>query len=160
MKVGMWVGIDNCPMTIQDINIAKMIFGKDICLSQGKSVQKQPPAVLSNCVAMPQQMRQLHNKIILFVDTFFIQKIPIFIALSKNIKFQMTAIVNNHKSTSFMEVLERVFAACNKREFTIVEIRGDPEFQVLNPWLDDRERSLLMPLTKASMCWKLKANLF
>ena len=138
VKVGMQVGIDNCPVMIQDINVAKMIFGKDVCLSQGKSVQKQPPAVLSTCVAAPQQTRQLHNKIALLVDAFFIQKILIVTALSKKIKFQTTALMNNCKSTSFVEVLERIFAACNKREFTVVEIHGDLEFEVLDPWLDDR----------------------
>ena len=128
MKVGVQAGVDNFPVTIQDINIAKTIFGKDICLLKKKSVWSKPLAVLSNHVAMPQQMRKLHNKIILFVDAFFVQKIPIFITLSKNIKFQMTVVTNSHKSTSFVEVLERVFAACNKREFSMVEMCGDPEF--------------------------------
>ena len=30
MKVGVQAGIDNCPVTIQDIDIAKTFFGKDI----------------------------------------------------------------------------------------------------------------------------------
>ena len=34
MKVGMQTGIDDCPVTIQDINVAKTFFGKDICLLQ------------------------------------------------------------------------------------------------------------------------------
>ena len=87
------------------------------------------------CGCTPADAKTAQQDCFLF---FVVQKIPMFATLSKNIKFQMTVAMSNHKATSFMEVLERVFAICNKREFAIAEIQGDSEFQVLKPWLDNQ----------------------
>ena len=67
----------------------------------------------------------------MFVHASFTQKIPFFVALSKNVKFQTTAGVKDRKIESSQECLQRAFSTHDKKKIVIQEIRAELEFKLL-----------------------------
>ena len=48
--------IHNCPVTVEDINIAEDIFGKDIFALKGKTTRRSPYAVTMDIIEMPPEI--------------------------------------------------------------------------------------------------------
>ena len=64
--------IHNCPITVDDINLAKDVFGKDIFALKGKTTQRSPFAVTIDTIDIPPETVKLHNDIFLGIDIFHI----------------------------------------------------------------------------------------
>ena len=78
--------INNCPITLEDVKIAEEVFGPDIHGLKGKTVPKNPSRVETNYIALPKGILKNHRSVTLVGD-FFVNQIPFFITLSRNIKF-------------------------------------------------------------------------
>ena len=52
--------IKNCPITEDDIVVAKKIFGKDIAALKGKATRTAPIPVKTEVVAVPKALKQQH----------------------------------------------------------------------------------------------------
>jgi hypothetical protein len=48
--------IQNCPVTIEHINIAEQIYDKDIASIKGKTVRKKPPPAIQDIVEIPEEL--------------------------------------------------------------------------------------------------------
>ena len=51
-------GIKNCPITLEDIDIAEKIFGKDIYTLKGKSTRTRPIPVIQDYVEIPKELKK------------------------------------------------------------------------------------------------------
>ena len=60
----------NCPVTVDDINVAEDVFGKDVFALKGKTTRKSPFAVTINTIEMPPEIVKLHNDTFLGIDIF------------------------------------------------------------------------------------------
>ena len=49
--------INNCPITVKDIEAAEKIYGPDIAELKGKTVRKQPMKVNTEIIAVPKKLR-------------------------------------------------------------------------------------------------------
>ena len=49
-------GVRNCPITIEDINIAEKIYGKDIASLKGKLKQQKSIPVISEIIEIPKEL--------------------------------------------------------------------------------------------------------
>ena len=56
-------GVQNCPIRIEDINIAQNIFGPDMATLKGKSTQRKPKPVLEDWIELQQESLDKHRKI-------------------------------------------------------------------------------------------------
>jgi uncharacterized protein YodC (DUF2158 family) len=79
--------IKDCPVTVQDVDIAHTIWGKNIAALKGKNTRSKPAPVARDFVKVPVELMNLHRKVFLTVDIFFINKIPFFLTLSRRICF-------------------------------------------------------------------------
>ena len=68
--------VKNCPVTINDINVAEKIFGPDIGTLKGKSVRQRPPVVWQDNIEVPEEILRLDEEIILYIDNIFINGLP------------------------------------------------------------------------------------
>ena len=64
--------IEDCPITVEDIEAAEKIFGKDIHALKGKTVRKAPYQVKVNTIEVPQEVLELHKNVVLGIDFFFV----------------------------------------------------------------------------------------
>ena len=79
--------IKNCLITLQDIDIAEQIVGKDINTLKGKTVRNKPIPVIQDYIKVPKEIKEIHHNIELCVDIMYIQKIIFLVTVSKKIKY-------------------------------------------------------------------------
>jgi hypothetical protein len=80
MKDFKWVirsnHIKDCPMTIQYIDVATKIWGKNIVALKGKTTHSKMHPMDRDYVKVPKELLKLHKEVFLTTDIFFVKKIP------------------------------------------------------------------------------------
>jgi hypothetical protein len=61
--------IQNCPVTVEDVNISKNIFGPDISSLKGKSTKRKPKPVRSDLIEISKEIITKHHNVELCMDT-------------------------------------------------------------------------------------------
>jgi hypothetical protein len=61
-------GIQNCPVTVEDVNISENIFGPDMSSLKGKSTRRKPKPVRSDLIKIPKEIITKHHDIDLCMD--------------------------------------------------------------------------------------------
>ena len=64
--------VEDCLVTLEDIEVAEDIFGKDIHTLKGKTVRKAPIRVEMDHIAVPNKILKLHNYITMGIDFMFV----------------------------------------------------------------------------------------
>jgi hypothetical protein len=79
MKYFKWVirsnKIKDCPVTIQYINVAMKIWGKDIAALKRKTTWSKTHPVDREYVKVPKELLKLHKEVFLTTGIFFVNKI-------------------------------------------------------------------------------------
>jgi hypothetical protein len=85
MKDFKWVirsnQIKDCPVKIQDIDVAMKIWGENIAALKGKTTWRKTHPVAREYVKVPKELLKLHKEIFLTTDIFFVNNIPFFLTL-------------------------------------------------------------------------------
>jgi hypothetical protein len=80
MKDFKWViwsnQIKDCPVKIQDIDVALKIWGNNIAALKGKTTRSKTHPVARDYVKVPKELLKLHKEVFLTTDIFFVNKIP------------------------------------------------------------------------------------
>ncbi len=121
--------IEECPVTVQDIDVAAQVWGKDLDALKGKTKRSRPIHVASDFVKVPRELLKLHKEVFLTADIFFVNKIPFFLSISRNIRFITVEVLDNRKQASLVKALHRLYGIYRKRGFRITNILGDSEFE-------------------------------
>jgi hypothetical protein len=79
--------IKDCPLTIQDIDVATNIWGKNIAAPKGKTTRSKTHPVARDYVKVSKELLKLHKEVFLTTDIFLVNKIPFFLTLSRKIFF-------------------------------------------------------------------------
>eukprot|EP00957_Ditylum_brightwellii_P165192 12577044-Ditylum_brightwellii.AAC.1 len=79
--------IQNCPVTLEAVKHADIIFGKDVGSLKGKTVRKVPEPVVSDYVHIPPELMEVHKEVTVAVNIMFANKQPFLTSISKHIKF-------------------------------------------------------------------------
>ena len=124
-------GIKNCPITLEDIDIAEKIFGKDIHILKGKAVRTKPIPVINDYVEIPKELKEIHKNIELCVDIMYIQGIMFLVTISRKIKFITIQSIETRKKSDLIKAFDNVFRIYNTANFRIAIIYANPEFKML-----------------------------
>jgi hypothetical protein len=91
MKDFWWVIYNNqikeFPVTIQDIDVAMKIWGKNMSAPKGKTTRSKTHPVARDYVRVPKELLKLHKEVFLTTDILFVNKIPFFMTLSRKVCF-------------------------------------------------------------------------
>ena len=120
--------IRNNPVTTEDVDLAEMIFGKDLGTIKGKTTRSRPMPVVSDQVAVPDELYDRHNEVTLAIDAMFINKLPFLTTISKGIMYRTAMWMTKRTVEQYHEKLDQVFDIYNKAGFRIKEVRCDNEF--------------------------------
>jgi len=123
--------IQDCPITVEDINIAEDIFGKDIYALKGKTVRRAPYRVEIDHIRVPPEILKSQKNVIIGFDFLFINGQVFFVTVSRNIKFSTIEWLPRRSLALAMECLGKVINLYNNRGFTITDALGDDEFTPL-----------------------------
>ena len=107
------------------------MWGPSIASLKGKTTRQAPPAVQTDIIKIPTEIRELHRFVTLSIDVFFINKIPFFITLSRKICFTTVTHLANRRITTIFAALKSIFMYYLQKGFQIMTITGDNEFAPL-----------------------------
>ena len=74
-------------MTVQDVEVAQNVWGKNIAALKGNIDLRNPNIVARDQVKIPVELIKFHNKVFLTCNIFFVRKISLFRTLSRKIYF-------------------------------------------------------------------------
>ena len=135
MKDFKWViqsnQIKDCPVTVQDIDVATKIWGKDVAALKGKTTRCKPLPVARNLVKIPKELLKLHKEVFLMADIFFINKIPFFIMLSHMIYFMAVNHLANRTMSKIFKAFKEIYQYYLHQGFCITTMHADGKFEPL-----------------------------
>ena len=123
--------ITDCPVKIEDIEIAEDIFGKDIHALKGKTVRKTPEHTIIDTIEVPKDILKLHNNLTIGIDFMFINGLPFFVTTSWKIKFSTVEYTNKMNKSTIIDCLDAVIKLYAARGFRIKNVLVDEQFDFL-----------------------------
>ena len=122
--------IANCPVTVDDIEVAHKIWGKSLASLKGKMTCKKPqPVVARDFIKVPKELMSLHKDVYLTADLFFVNKIPFFLTHSRKIHFTAVNHLANRKAMSLFKAFMEIFTFYLRRGFWITVVSLDSKFE-------------------------------
>ena len=83
----------NCPVTPRNVVVADKLFGPDIGALKGKTTRHGPPIVDSPMSVDISPMLKYYREVTLCVDVMYVNKVPLLVKLSRNVRFGMVEVV-------------------------------------------------------------------
>jgi hypothetical protein len=135
MKDFKWVirsnQIKDCPVTIQDIDVATKIWDKNIAALKGKTTRSKTQPVARDYVKVPKELLKLHKEVFLTTDILCANKIPFFLTLSRKICFTAVNHLADRTVPQIFKVFKEMYNYYLQRGFLVTTVHADGEFAPL-----------------------------
>jgi hypothetical protein len=129
--------IKDCPVTIQDIDVATRIWGKNIAALKGKTTRSKTHPVARDYVKVPKELLKLHKEFFLTTYIFFVNKIPFFLTLSRKICFTAVNHLADRTVPQIFKAFKEMYQYYLPRGFHITTVHADGEFAPLKTLIED-----------------------
>jgi hypothetical protein len=126
--------IKNCPVTVEDINIAEKIYGMDIAVLKGKTTRRNPPRVKDDLIEIPMELISKHKNLYYYMDLMYINGMPMLTGIDRSIHFRSLVPLDNRTAEELYKGLDKVLRKYNSTGYTVTKIFCDQEFK---PLMDD-----------------------
>jgi hypothetical protein len=123
--------LPNCPISKDDILAAEHIFGPDIGAIKGKTVRMNPHKVRMPSVTIPNEVLSRYQKVTLCGDIMFVNRIPFFITISRDIKFGTVEMIANRQQKTLLGAVAQVCKLYKTKGFQVENMLMDGEFECL-----------------------------
>ena len=80
--------IQNCPVTVEDTEIAEKIFGPDVSTLKGITMRQGTKVVVGDFIEIPRESIENNQKLIMFMKNVFVNKQALFTTIDKYINFR------------------------------------------------------------------------
>ncbi len=145
----MWIlrsnQIKDCPVMVEDTMAAYKIWGPSVAALKGKTVWKKSEPAKADIVSIPKEICELHKEATLTIDSFFVNKIPFFVTLSRVLYFTTVTHLPDRSLGQIFKALKGIIYYYLQQGFCMTFIMGDGEFASLEqftnllmgaPWLN------------------------
>ena len=130
--------IKNCPVTIDDVNIAEKIFGPDIGAMKGKNTRHRPTPVKDDLVEIPKELREQHANLTLCMDIMYVNGMPMLTAIDRSIKYRSLIPLDSRVADKLYKGLDKIFRLYNNAGHLITSVNCDGEFRsIMDDVADD-----------------------
>jgi hypothetical protein len=134
--------LPNCPITRDDIIAAEHIFGPDVGSLKGKTVHRAPERVHATMNNLPPVLMSRYRDVALSGDIMFVNRIPFFMTIARNIRFATSESLANQSSKAIMSCIKRIKQIYSQRGFRIMQLMMDGQFENLQGDLADMQIGL------------------
>jgi hypothetical protein len=100
-------------------------------------VHQKPPFIMEDVIEVPKEIRQLHKRVTLTIDIFFVNGVPYFVTLSLRICFLSVTHLQNQKIDTIIRALKAMHNFYLQCGFQIVFIKGDGKFKPLDGMMSE-----------------------
>jgi hypothetical protein len=121
--------IKNCPVTVEDVNIADKIFGPDMSSLKGKSVRQKPKPVRKDLIEIPKELIEQHKDIELCMDTMYVNECGMLTAIDKTLKYRSLVPMDTKQHDEYYRAIEEILRQYNNAGFIIKTIHCDGEYR-------------------------------
>ena len=127
--------INNCPVKVQDSEVAQKVQSKNIASLQGNNTKKRN-IVARYQVNIPVGLINLHKEVFLTCNIFFVNKIPFFLTLSRKIYFTAANHLANRTVPKQFKAFKELYQYSLHIGFHITTMHADGEFGPLKILLE------------------------
>ena len=127
--------LPNCPVSPQDVLIANELFGPDVGSLKGKTTRRASPIVDSPMSVDLTTILKHYGEVTLCVDFMYVNKVPLLVTLSRNIKFGTMEAVADRKEATILKCIKGVVILYRKAGFKVTTALMDGEFVPLRSGL-------------------------
>jgi hypothetical protein len=128
--------IKDNPVTVQDVEDAISIWGKNISALKGKTTQKKSIPVARDYAKVPTEFLKLHKEVFLTADIIFVNKIPFILTLSCKICFTAVNHLKNRTVPTIFKAFKEIYQYYFQRGFHITVLHVDSEFAPLKTMIE------------------------
>jgi hypothetical protein len=128
--------IKDSPVTVQDVEVATSIWGKDISALKGKTTREKYIPVARDYAKVSTELMKLHSEVFLTADIFFVNEIRFFLTLSRKICFTAVNHLANRTVPTFFAAFKEICQYYLQRGFRITILHADGEFAPLKTLID------------------------
>jgi hypothetical protein len=111
--------IKNCPVTTEDVNNAKKIFGANMSSLRGKSARRKSTPVREDIIKIPEELILQNHKINLCIDIMYVNKCGFMTTINQTIHFRSALPIENLTHEEYYGVLDMVLQLYNSAGFHI-----------------------------------------
>ncbi len=140
--------IKDCPVTVEDANLAEKIFGPDVATLKGKTTRPTPKQAKDDCIEIPPEILEKHREVTLCIDNMFVNDLPSLTAIDTTVRYRSCVTLDSRSKDELYRALDDIFRFYNKAGFTITDIHADPEFNPLLNKVCDELNIRLNPTAK------------
>jgi hypothetical protein len=101
-------------------------------------------------VKVPMDLLKLHKEVFLTTDIFFVNKIPFFLTLSRNICFAAVNHLVDRTVPQIFKAFKEMYRYYLKRGFHVTKVHADDEFAPLKPLIESMTGGPLVNLVSAN----------
>ena len=120
--------LPNCPVTPRHVLIANELFGPNIGSLKGKTTCRAPPIVDSPVSVDLTTILKHYGEVTLCVDFMYVNKVPLPVTLSRNIKFGTMEAVADRKEATILKCIKGEVTLYRKAGFKVNTALMDGEF--------------------------------
>ena len=122
--------IRNCGVTIDDIERSLKIYGTPVPLIKGKMTNIGPTTNDMSVTYLPPDIIEHHRHIQLYMDFFYVNKMPFLHTKSGKINYLTVASTKSRSKGIIVNEIQRITNIYKKRGFSITKYHGDNEFDM------------------------------
>jgi hypothetical protein len=123
--------IKDCPVTVDHVDTALKMWGKNVAVLKGKTTQMKPDPVARDFVKVPVELLKLHKEVYITADLFLVNKIPFFLTLSRKICFTAINHLVDRTVPQIFKVFMEIYQYYLQCGFRITTVHADREFAPL-----------------------------
>jgi hypothetical protein len=129
--------IKNSPITKRDVKMAYDMLGRSKYGVQGKTVRRQPGAVIPESMPIPTTILNYYKDVSISVDVMHVNKVPFLVSISEHIHYGTISALDSMKIPILEEEIKRIIRMYTVRGFYVKHILVDIQFKAI------RDRGLL-----------------
>jgi hypothetical protein len=118
-------------VTVQDIDVALKIWGKNITALTGNTTRHKMIPVARDYVQVPLELMKLHKEVFLTTDVFFVNKNLFFLTLIRKITFTAVNHLGDRTVPQIFKVFKKIYQYYLQRGFHIIVVHADGKFASL-----------------------------
>jgi hypothetical protein len=154
MKDFKWVmqsnQIKDCPVTVQYIDVARKILGKNIAALKGKTTRSKSIPVARDYAKVPMELMKLHKELFLKTFIFCVNKIPFFLTLSQKICFTAVNHLADCMVPHIFKAFKEMYQYYLQRGYHIKTVHANGEFAPLKPLIESMTGVPMVNLASAN----------